>query len=454
MMCDYDDKYNYDYNSDYNDDCNSDYNSDDYCWDHVEPIQPHNLYYNPKSLTQLALKTYVLKNPIPPKVDVIPSNIPSQLEWVHHLFQKRCIIPNNVKYKINVQHCSLLMNDSSILWKLYNLGFRYEWRDECAAVYKKLDNSLQALKKMNLWEEMKKEDKRILDIQRAAVLFDDASVLWRLCKINKLKFTSEHFDLALNEFKHNSLEALAKMDLRWSTNYRMHTGRTIESDAMKLGNIEGLKILIKYHIPTIIRLILEKCFEISYYQPRDESEKEYNEYEKLEILRFIRDIHKIDINYVFSNGREYDYDFITLKGLDDPTEEYKYPRHIDFSPNMDYYEYFISRGLVPSSRLFVFTKDYEIIETLLKDGLRPTELDIYQSNDLNKLKLYRKYGVYVNLSNVLMKPEIDLNYIEDNIFNIEKISDMEVSMHEKYKHLSPWHVGYDDPSNWTSSDLD
>jgi hypothetical protein len=121
---------------------------------------------------------------------------------------------------------------------------------------------------------------------------------------------------------------------------------------------------------------------------------------------------------------------------------------------MDYYEYFISRGLVPSSRLFVFTKDYEIIETLLKDGLRPTELDIYQSNDLNKLKLYRKYGVYVNLSNVLMKPEIDLNYIEDNIFNIEKISDMEVSMHEKYKHLSHWHVGYDDPSNWIDSDLD
>jgi hypothetical protein len=223
---------------------------------------------------------------------------------------------------------------------------------------------------------------------------------------------------------------------------------------MKLGNIEGLKILIKYHIPTIIRLILNKCFEISYYQPRDESEKEYNEYEKLEIFRFIRDIHKIDINYVFSNGREYDYGFITLKGLDDPTEEYKYPRHIDFSPNMDYYEYFLSRGLVPSSRLFVFTKDYEIIETLLKNGLRPTELDISQSYDINKLKLYRKYGVYVNLSNVLMKPEIDLNYIEDNIFNIEKIHDMEVSMHEKYKHLSPWHVGYDDPDNWIDSDLD
>jgi hypothetical protein len=83
---------------------------------------------------------------------------------------------------------------------------------------------------------------------------------------------------------------------------------------------------------------------------------------------------------------------------------------------MDYYEYFLSRGLVPSSRLFVFTKDYEIIETLLKNGLRPTKRDISQSYDINKLKLYRKYGVYVNLSNVLMKPTLDIKLIDDNFF--------------------------------------
>jgi len=406
-------------------------------------LKPYNYYTNPKSLKMRAIEVYVMETPVipqeicpaiydyPPRKDffkmknrTLPPTpiLPKQLEFVHDLLRVR-----NSKFvkrvwlgPLNVQLYSLFYNDITILWKLYHIGFKYRYHYRDA-----LDDETHSINFLkSIRQENKKEKERIYAIQCAAVLFDDSSVISELNQ--KSDFDPDHLDLALNNYKHNSLKTLSQIELEYGyghpNRYRARTMRSIEADAMKIGNIEGLKILIKYNAHTITRLYLRTCSQITEYQPNNATEKSYTDDEKLDILRFVRDNHKIDINWIFWDHDRYSSNIIALKGLDDPTEEYKYPRHIDFSPNMDYYEYFISRGLVPSSRLFVFTKDYEIIETLLKDGLRPTELDIYQSNDLNKLKLYRQYGVYANLSNVLMKPCIDLRLIDDNIFNYSNYS--------------------------------
>jgi len=403
-------------------------------------LKPYHLYTNPKSLKMRAIEVYVMETPIipqeicpsiydyPPNKDffkiknrILPPKpiLPKQLGFVHDLLRVRNA---NLLYNdmpLNVPLYSLFYNDITILWKLYHIGFKYRYKYIDA-----LDDETHSINFLkNLRQENEKEKERIYAIKCAAVLFDDSSVISELNQ--KSNFDPDHLDLALNNYKHNSLETLSQIKLKYGyghpNRYRARTRRSIEADAMKIGNIEGLKILIKYNAHTITRLYLRTSREITEYQPNDATEKSYTDDEKLDILRYVRDNHKIDINWIFWNQR-YPSNIIALKGLDDPTEEYKYPRHIDFSPNMDYYEYFLSRGLVPSSRLFVFTKDYEIIETLLKDGLCPTELDISQSNDLNKLKLYRQYGVYANLSNVLMKPCINIRLIDDNIFNYSNYS--------------------------------
>jgi hypothetical protein len=401
-------------------------------------LKPYHLYTNPKSLIMRAIEVYVMETPIMPQ-DMCPSIydyphhkrflkiknrtlppkpiLPKQLEFVHDLLRVRnakLLQKEEFFYPFNVQLYSLFYNDITILWKLYHIGFKYR--------YKYIDaldietHSINFLKSIR--QENKKERERIYDIQCAAVLFDDSSVISELNQ--KSNFDPDHLDLALNNYKNNSLKTLSQIKLKYGYNhpnrFRTRTMRSIEADAMKIGNIEGLKILIKYNAHTITRLYLRTCSQITEYQPNDATEKSYTDDEKLDILRFVRDNHKIDINWIFYDHDRYSSNIIALKGLDDPTEKYKYPRHIDFSPNMDYYEYFLSRGLVPSSRLFVFTKDYEIIETLLKNGLRPTKRDISQSYDINKLKLYRKYCVYVNLSNVLMKPTLDIKLIDDNFF--------------------------------------
>jgi len=398
-------------------------------------LKPYHLYTNPKSLKMRAIEVYVMETPIMPqeicprkdffkmKNRILPPKpiLPKELGFVYDLLRVRNakLLFNYIP--LNVQLYSLFYNDITILWKLYDIGFKYRYKYIDA-----LDDETHSINFLkNLRHENKKERERIYAIQCAAVMFDDSSVISELNQ--KSNFDPDHLDLALNNYKHNSLKTLAQIKLKYGLNhpnrFRVRTMRSIESDAMKIGNIEGLKILIKYNAHTITRLYLRNCSQITEYEPNDETEKSYTDDEKLDILRFVRDNHKIDINWIFLHHKRYPSNIIALKGLDDPTEEYKYPRHIDFSPNMDYYEYFISRGLVPSSRLFVFTKDYEIIKTLLKDGLRPTELDISQSNDRKKLKLYRKYGVYVNLSNVLMKPRIDDNLFGfDNLLKVRRVA--------------------------------
>jgi len=232
-------------------------------------------------------------------------------------------------------------------------------------------------------------------VQACAVLLNKFIVMWKLHEIG-FQFGVTDAHLAIAKHKNESLrfiihsKMIEKEDTqRWFEDCLEKTG----ADAV---NLEGLTLLVDHHKPTRERLVLSGFYRlITHININVVSDQELYKF-----FRHVRDTISLDIQHVFI-GAAHSKNFEAFKALDTPEVNYAYANHIDFSWSMEVYNYFLSRGLTPSTRLFVHTTSLELVEFLLVSGMRPTEVDILHTvtNDqIEKLHLYHQHGIKFNTS--------------------------------------------------------
>lgn len=216
-------------------------------------------------------------------------------------------------------------------------------------------------------------------VQVRAVLFNDSKAMNCLIELGFI-FNESHLELALKKNKNESALILIKLNLvkRVQSSFLL-----LENLALYSRNAEGVKLLLMHDKPTVERTIASGCLNILKHCSDDEIWDD--------LFMYIRDNISFDYQLLFANCILCQ-NIRVLKIFDNPAVEYSNPEHINASPNIEFYEYFVSRGLVASTRLFVHTGCCYLVKYLLDIGMRPTEFDIKQTRNDRKLNLYRRYG--------------------------------------------------------------
>lgn len=273
--------------------------------------------------------------------------------------------------------------------------------------------------------------KAVRTVQECATLVDDKQIILNVVKCG-FKFDHHHVTLAIEQKKNNSLKTFIEMDL---IPHEQRKDKNTEIDAIISRNIEGLKLLIQYDKGTRKRLLLSGCASIITFTSDD------NDPIWVELFTFIRETLKPDLKMVFVNSccaRNVQ----ALKELADPKLEYPYPEHIDYSPNEEFYEYFVSRSLVASTRLFVHTRDMNVVHALLDSGLKPTELDIRQTRNYRKISLYNKLGFKTDFSITLYDEGVAYDVVQpgdepinDDILSQESIEEFQAELQQNFENM-------------------
>jgi hypothetical protein len=248
-----------------------------------------------------------------------------------------------------------------------NIPFRLMWVEKLACV---------------------REKSNIKTVQECAVLLDDKLVIRELCEIG-FHFGMSDVTLALVNHKNESLKVLIEIGSIEEKCGCISLYNNVEITAATSGNTEAIKILIEQHPPTVNRLLMSECSDIITY---GKGTKEWTE-----LYKYVRDTIKPDLQLVFLRCSMVN-NIEALKGLDNPDVDYPYPEHINSSKTLEFYNYFVSRGLTPNTRLFVETNDINLVNVLLESGMRPTQIDILNSIDttFEKIKLYQEYGIKIS----------------------------------------------------------
>jgi hypothetical protein len=273
--------------------------------------------------------------------------------------------------------------------------------------------------------------KVIRTVQECATLVDDKKIILNVVKCG-FEFDHHHVTLAIEQKKNKSLKAFIEMGL---IPQEQKKDKNTEIDAVVSRNIEGLKLLIQYDKGTRKRLLLSGCASIIAFTSDD------NDPIWVELFTFIRETLKPDLKMVFVNSccaRNVQ----ALRELADPNLDYPYPEHIDYSPNEEFYEYFVSRNLVASTRLFVHTRDMNVVHALLDSGLKPSEMDIRQTRNFRKINLYNKLGFQTEFETTLYDDGIAYNVvlpgdepITDDILSPESVAELQEELQHNFENM-------------------
>jgi len=267
-------------------------------------------------------------------------------------------------------------------------------------------------------------------IQARAVLLNDKKTMNCLIKLGFL-FNESHLECALTKNKNESALILIKLNLVPPVQSPF---LLLENQALYSSNAEGVKLLLMHDQPTVERTIASGCLNILKHCSNDEIWDD--------LFRYIRDNISFDYQLLFANCILCK-NIRVLKIFDNPAVEYPNPEHINASPNIEFYEYFISRGLVASTRLFVLTGCCHLVKHLLDIGMRPTELDVKQTRSDRKLNLYRRYGniekIRFWISDDEASDEEDSSHVYSDYYDSDVSDDFDIDKTESVRYYTRDH---------------